>query len=89
MFQEGFIDFLNLFSKNIGVDEGFEPVLWDWGFCGVEFFTGEFFSSQDLIGTFEVIVGEIVGSWDDFVDGVGMRGHGGDEFSGDLFDFFL
>ena len=89
MLQDGLVDLLDLFTDDVRVDESLEPVLWDWGFGAVEIFTGQLFSSQDVVDSLEVIIGKIVSARDDLVDGIGVRGHGGDIFLGDLFDLFL
>ena len=89
MLQGGLVDLLNLFAEDVRVDESLKPVLWNWGFGAVEIFTGEFFSSKDVVDSLEVLIGEIVCARDDLVDNFGVRGHGGDVFLGDLFDLFL
>jgi hypothetical protein len=53
---------MNLFSNDIRIDKGLEPVLWNWSFGAVKIFTGELFSSQDVVDTFEVLIGKIVSS---------------------------
>jgi hypothetical protein len=87
--QYRLVDLLNLLANKVRVCESLEPVLWDWGFGAVKIFTCQLFSSQDFVDSLKVLVGEIVCTRDDFIYSIYVRGHGRDEFLGDLFDLSL